>query len=427
MRYSTLGWATVLICLLHTSVAVAQGAETHERLREVLRSTQPMLRTTLFDKQLDSVHYKSYEDENWIVDFKESYSFTPEGLLTEMTTYELNDEETQWLLSERFTFNYTAQMWLETIAFEAWDASSETWMKEGELTNSHDKDGNVTEIVYTFIDESTKEEIFESKTTYTYNDDGLLTSYVDAEYEDKAWVNSDKEEYSYTPEGGLLETLASTYDVDESAWTLVTKAVHTLNKDYQVTSSLVYEWLEDIEDWEEFYIDSYTYDDNGNPISESSAYSKEDDKWLYTNRFTYSYDTEVAIEHVMVPPLDFFLQTYSDQITNMYTGYLGESFNDGEWGEDSKTEMFYSDAPSSIRPETAFNELANIRLLGQQLTLNSLEHELEYRLTLVDGKTISQGNLSVETPIALQLPQTGIYVIQVYGQDVASSYKVLAL
>lgn len=425
MKFSSNTWLTAFLLFVAAAPMSAQKTEKSNRLREVIHSHQPMLQAG-FEKQLDSILYSSYEAGSWVVDDKEGYTYRTDGLIEELLDYDLAENGRTWELVEKVAFFYDSEAQLERVLGSYYNEDLEEWVKEGEQTNTYDSKGNLTETIYSFFDEDLKEWVQDEKITYSYTANGDLATEVSAYY-DGAWIDSYKTEYSYSTDNYPAEVLESEYDEDNEEWVLSSKAVHTLSDKKQIERTLHYNWNPESNVWEEGFLASYSYDPNGNPKTEMFAYGKQNGEWQNTNRFGYKYDVNFKVEDVMSPPLNFFLPDQYSEIVNMYKGYVGESYNDGSWAENSKTEMFYSDAPSSVAPTVLFEELAQVRIQDQQIILSATNHVqgLQYTVVLTNGQIMHRGTLSTQGRIALQVPANGIYLIQVQTREATSTQKVM--
>ncbi len=153
--------------------------------------------------------------------------------------------------------------------------------------------------------------------TYTYNDNNQLT------YHEMTLGGSmfERCNYSYNAQGLLQEKVAEMYDSWGSGWDYTSKTVYEYDSNgYQ--SKILYSYWNGAS-WSADTRNEYEYDTNGN-CSVRTYYSGN----TLSDRKTFTYDLETAIEKVIMPfhPEPFYMQF--EQYMNRPLSYKWESLDD---------------------------------------------------------------------------------------------------
>lgn len=380
-------------------------------------------------QQLDSIQYFYNEDGSWLVDEVSKYSYNSMQQLESEVSYIEDSLKPVWVKSYKSDFIYDNDNRIYRILGAEWNEDLEEWKADDEeLVMIYDNNGNLLEMTYGYFEG--EKLVGDYKIEYQYRDtDEALELETASSYNSSSssWEFDTKTEYKYNSQGNRERITEYTYDRDNEVWLITMKQELSHNSSGQIESALQYFWIAGSSSWQELGQRTYTYDAKNNPQSESYAYSKEDGKWANTIRFTFSYDLDVSLSETVGPPTYFFLPEHTEEIQNMYMGFLGESYNDGSWGDDSKAEFFYSDGTSTVSEPNPLKD--QVLLYSDQNSINiksmTTEKTLQYNVVMANGKLVQNGRLKPHTNLSIEARVPGLYLVQIQSADHSFTHKLM--
>ncbi|MCB9499688.1 MAG: T9SS type A sorting domain-containing protein [Erysipelotrichaceae bacterium] len=213
---------------------------------------------------------------------------------------------------QKYKYSYDVDGNLTFELFQKWDGIK--WVNFKNWTYSYDSDGNViSELRKSWKDNNW---INSSQTNFTYNSNKDMLSYILQEWSDSQWVNNFKRTNTYNSNRNLIFILYERWS------------------DYQWTYSAH---------------ETYYYDINGKLILHLKEQPPISSKWVYKERFTYSYDSlgfNVSFKsESMTPELDEWLNgaqyIYNYDSTGKMSSYVYESWGGDQWEKETRSQNIY--------------------------------------------------------------------------------------
>lgn len=226
-----------------------------------------------------------------------------------------------------------------------------------------------------------------SKDYYIYNNERKNTQHISYVWENLHWVNSEKEEFTFGPNGLLLSGLGYTWNATSGQWILASKYEVTYANNL-VSVIIASEWTDN--QWINLVKFESAYDANNNFTSQFVyTWNKVTLQWDNTWKFTYEYDqlNRRNLSHEWL----WTNNTWTDSKKTTYAYDANGNMNlsyDYMW-DDSSGDWFLSE-------RGLFTYDVNKRLLttihalplGNDIWMNTRKIEYTYDYTVDPGKLI---------------------------------------
>ncbi len=180
------------------------------------------------------------------------------------------------------------------------------------------------------------------KNSYTYDGNNNLTELLLQTWDGSAWVNSGKYSYAYDGNNNQTELLFQTWD--GSAWVNFNKGLLTYDGNNNQTELLFQTW--DGSAWINSYKYSYTYNED-NILIESLGQSWNGSTWVNSGKSLYTYDGNNNLIELLSQTWDgsgwvnAYKQSYTYDGNNNLTEKLGQSWEGSAWVNSSKISYTY--------------------------------------------------------------------------------------
>jgi len=178
----------------------------------------PQASNYLCGKLMDTMYYYSWQDEQWLAEGREVYSYDDNGYIA---TYK---EE---------SFNTT-------------DSSVVFWEEEFRVTVTFTNE-IPTGALMEYYDEIEKEWVPEQKLAYTFTDDIQVATYAEYDYNktSEEWVGDDSLQFAYDANGHMTEQWIFNFNTVETKWDTVSYEGYTFNAEGYKTHQRWYNFAED--------------------------------------------------------------------------------------------------------------------------------------------------------------------------------------
>jgi hypothetical protein len=266
------------------------------------------------------VYYYWEESNNqWIPSWKEEYTYD-NGIISFFIAFNWDETTNDWEEEAKIEFTYDGNGNETMLINYAWEESTGTWLLAEKSEMTFDANNNQTISIYSINDGNEWKEINKTENTYDGNDNLILTVQYDRDDSNIEWMPSWKDEYSYDTSGNTNLIIDYTWD------------------------GMISQWFEDGKA-------EYSYDGNGNPIIEIYYnFDETSQQFIESRKYYYTYDLSFGLEKLIMPPFNWFLPDFSDQIVNMPTDYYKMYWDEetNNWIEDEKTIYNYSEQTLDI-------------------------------------------------------------------------------
>jgi hypothetical protein len=225
---------------------------------------------------------------------------------------------------------------IETI-FQSWNGSA--WVNTDKNSFTYDGNNNLTELLYQSWDGSTW--VNYSKQSYTYDGNNNLSERLDQYWDGSAWVSIYKNSYTYDGNNNRTEAIWQTWD--GSAWVNSYKYSYTYNENNILIESLGQSWDGSV--WVNSGKSLYSYDGNNNLI-ELLSQTWDGFDWVDAYKQSYTFD----VNNNLIEELDQiwsssewtnnYKYSYTYDVNNNLTEALWQTWDFSNWVNDYK--LFYT-------------------------------------------------------------------------------------
>lgn len=208
---------------------------------------------------------------------------------------------------------------------------------------SYDVDGNLTfELLQKW--DGIKWANFKSW-TYSYDSDGNVISELRKSWKDNNWINNSQTTFTYNSNNNMLSYILQEWRDGE--WSNNSKRTNTYDSNNNIIFILYERWF-DLQ-WIYNAHETFHYDIYGQLILHLKERPPISSKWVYRERFTYSYDSlgfKVSFKsESMTPSLNEWLNraqyTYNYDSTRKMSSYVYESWGGDQWEKETRSQYTY--------------------------------------------------------------------------------------
>lgn len=267
--------------------------------------------TTTYDEYGHQTFFQSdyWDGAGWVPEgFKSTYSWRPDGLLTECHTWEWNAATSEWgeyrLVQQ--DFNDMALITMQEDRY--WNRELQSWAGyPGDLFNKktdfqYDELGReIHELAQFGTTTDGYTNAGEDVYTYTSKEDGVTNCYrVSYMYDDQGvekYLCGTLETDVNAAGNVLFKTEAKTYDwtAESPTWFRIGDEYYTYDGNENMLSSKLYLYTQDEENAREAYISEYdTYDGHNNLIEAFFYNGVGEDEWEPSTHFTYKFECDTV-------------------------------------------------------------------------------------------------------------------------------------
>lgn len=133
-----------------------------------------------------------------------------------------------------------------------------------------------------------------SEQSYDPNGNLLVSTYYDWDDDNNTWVPSNEDSYTYNENGQLAVYIVAVWDAN--AWEEYIKSEFEYDGNGKLTEEIIYGWNAIEEEWIESWKGTYGYDGNGNMVLETSYSWNVEWMPLWKTDLTYDADKNVILE-----------------------------------------------------------------------------------------------------------------------------------
>jgi Secretion system C-terminal sorting domain len=181
--------------------------------------------------------------------------------------------------------------------------------------------------------------------TYSYDSDGNVISELRKSWKDNNWINRSQTNFTYDSNNNMLSYIS--HEWRDGEWVNNSKRTNTYNSNNSLIFVLYERWV-DLQ-WTYNAYETYHYDIHGQLILRLKERLPISSRWVYKERFTYSYDSlgfkESFKSESMTPNQDEWLNgakyTYNYDSTGNMASYIYESWGGDQWKKETRSQYIY--------------------------------------------------------------------------------------
>lgn len=185
---------------------------------------------------------------------------------------------TSWINDDRLTYTYNSQEKITLEVIENWDESSSSWIGNEKNIYTYNSAGKLTSFLTN--EWSTTMEKWEnnSRYNYAYADEKRITETLEVwNSATQQWENEEKIDYSYGNHEKWTEKVIWGWDTETDTWEKDNRESCTYNAAVQLIELLGQEWEDDT--WLNTYKENYTY--SGPNLTQHTFYEWENSSGQY--------------------------------------------------------------------------------------------------------------------------------------------------
>lgn len=242
-----------------------------------------------------------WEDEEWKTSNRYTYTYDQNGnVLTEVWNSGIND-----LLEETTTYTYHQNGNISTKLYEndEGERNSYTFDNNGNiLTSIFEMDGRMVDSTSCTYNQSgniltkfhkkynwSNYDWTNYRDTYTYDQNGNILIELNEEWWVISWPTKRRYTYTYDPNGKKKSKLSEFWQ-DNNHWQNHERFTYTYDQNTSQSTEFIEKWIDGtIKQWVNSYLNTYSYDINGDLVSKLCKIWA-DDQWVNYFRNIYSYD-----------------------------------------------------------------------------------------------------------------------------------------
>jgi hypothetical protein len=397
---------------------------------------------------IEEIFYEySRSEEHWTPIERNTFQYDAEGKLTEWIIYDFSENNQSWERSTRYTYQYNSNGDLIEQIISEWRNASQQWRNELRFNISYIAAGQVeTTTIYswsisqgdwvpTFFEEyeyndedlltaqfgfswsvSQQEWADDSRLLITYDDDGnpIVQSneiYIES---DELWREMLRTENQYDDKGNVIEEVTfrvNTQDVFEKYY-LQEFTYDDEDRIIEQVSSL-YDSFSD--EWVPNFLNSFEYDDPGNPLRETIHFQFEEGQWTPVFANIYEYNPDVLMRDVWNPGTFFLTDLPLDLVVNkLLVSSTEELFFQAGLLLDRETYYYSEVMPSS----TSDLEKMGISVYPVPASdavyfgWEGMSEKMEVVIFDMSGKAIQSGSISRYEALSVEKLSPGMYIYQ---------------
>ncbi|MBK9097409.1 MAG: T9SS type A sorting domain-containing protein [bacterium] len=272
-----------------------------------------------------------------------SYTYTPEGLVTEEVNQFWNNGN--WENTSRFLTTYYLNNLVSLYEQQNWNGTA--WENSYQYASTYNADNQLIEYDVMHWNGTSWDNM--NKTIYTYYSSGNLETIVDQQWDGASWINAYKYTHQYNSNDDLSEKL--TEEWIEGNWKQSFLDEYSYNPQNQLELIASFWWSETF--WKESVEIYYEYDGIGNVVDKLTKFWESEILGLQ-NKYhtTYEYLPGTSLE-VKVENQEWILQsmewtnTYREVKTydgaNLLQNYLMDVWDGGNWLSTSRENYSYDE------------------------------------------------------------------------------------
>jgi len=246
----------------------------------------------LRDLYILEVLYEYWENDAWIYEAKDIYTYDDDAYPIEILTLAWVDED--WQNTMRMVMTNNAEGYVVEMLWQMWEPSSEIWLDAALILYTYDVNWNMTEMLIQMWFGT--EWMNSSRYTMTYNTDNNPTYVLIEEWDfvgGTGWLNDSQEFYSY--DGLFLEEILEESWENESEWIWSIKYTYTEAGNSFPATKLRQNW--NLQAWINDRYSQYTYDGDWNEI-EDFEQNWQNDNWINFQTHYSTYEDGNIIERL---------------------------------------------------------------------------------------------------------------------------------
>lgn len=363
----------------------------------------------------------SYADEDGeqLMPFhRETYTYTDEGLLDELTSY--FREGSEWLAMTLVSYAYDDQGNIFELTISFYDEMTESFDVFGLQTYTYNATGGLTEILTSGWNGADWEN--SSRLTFTLNDDNLV---LQEEFSfwlmgDESWQVFTSNTYTYNAAGLEAEVIYSIYDAVEEALIPEAKNVRTYDSMDRLASEEFFFWNIMESNWINLYLDQYEYDLAGNLAVAIYQYWDEDAaEYVIEGIEVSTFNNDYPSENIMAP------EWYREFANHMI---LNSTYTDVSMGEEFEESIdFFYTLFDVVSVKEASQNAFSVYPNPFRETIRFAGAEEMQRFTLYDlqGRVLLQKQLAGAREVYPDHLPAGMYVYQLDGVNTRQTGKLV--
>jgi hypothetical protein len=265
------------------------------------------------------VLHQNWENEQWVNDQLQIYSYDENGFLVEIVYKEW--EENEWIISFRAVSTNNEFGWPLETYMQIWDSNNNIWLDMAHYTTNYNEDGwplysliqvnfngvwtNMMQMTYSWSGDLLMEILFEvwdsalniwenmELTTYDYEGEDLI-QLLEQEWDGNVWLNDEIEYFTYDNNHHLLEELKKHWS--DNAWWNEKFDTYVYDNQWHELEQLTKIWNN--ESWQDYEIKYQTW--NSDFVVERLVQRWENGRiWVNESYVTITYGEAFSPEDVL--------------------------------------------------------------------------------------------------------------------------------
>ncbi len=379
------------------------------------------------DRTILTKHYYN-ENNQWVMRYKDEYSYTSEGNLLNKTNYML-DIDSSWTVRYKYQMEYNDSGNMTSFKY---DLRSETTNNEllpyYKAEMHYDSNNNLTLIVeFAFLDAQLG---YDRRTSYTYNTSGNVTQMIDELWSGVQWVNYTKIRNQYDSKGNIVK--ADVYDWDAEYGDWLNYLIYEYEYNAKGKMTLYDIFLEDIN----YLKEEWLYDDYDNMIQYTYSYYYSDlEELLPMIQEVYEYDNSYSYEDLILPQFSTVVRPnyeatdYSELFNHKLVGITYYEDNGVQLEIVTSEKLYYSDDNSTGISRYNTDDIVKLypNPASNQLTFQLGNANRRFNVAIFDalGKKVYSNIIENNMPVSTQSLNDGLYFYQLTDGDKIYSGKLI--
>ncbi len=365
-------------------------------------------------QRLDKISFKDLDDsDNWTETSKMEFTYNADNIFIGEVISDIDDTG-NWIVTYERNLTLDADNKVVQV-----DLIEEDFTSKKEI--SYNTNGTIDEIIYSDLNSNTNQYQNFEKLKYFYDENNLKTEAISYTINNSQWIEDEKTTYLYNANNQLETTYLYDYleDIDEWETQANEKTIYSYNANQKLSTKIVYDFLND---WSEEEKEEYSYDEYQNLIE--TTYSYWDNSWIEDGQEVYTdYDNNYNFNDLILPIFEIEEQ---DEINLFFNHKLNhfDYYYDGE--VEGKTDLIYSDITAStndiskevlnIYPNPFTNEISFTLTTQKNMTINLFD---------IQGKIILNKTITNGEKIDLSTLDNGVYFYDLTSENKNIKGKII--
>lgn len=363
------------------------------------------------------------------LNYKYVYSYDSRGNLTKLHSYGWFGDSEKWKDWDKEEYKYDSKSRMTEEQHVNWSFKLEKWVNFVKFEYSYSSSDQLLEKIELDWDDDLGKWSPRYKETFSYGPSGSLDNSSVYDWDKNQYTIDDKYAYTYSSKGTLLTKIQTSFNEDKKSWIVVWTEENSIDKDGYVTSFLRREYNRVLDKLVERDRVDYTYDDNGNPKTESSTLIFNSSSDSAYSKFVYFYDTAYTQSEFSLPRLDYWAPEREEKIVNMPLG-CARYRREGEKNKFRiayRTTYFYSSKLVSAESFEKVNVGVYPNPFNEQISfvLDGIDEPFNFQLFDVSGCLVANQEVNDGHFMTVPNLKSGVYFYVLSSRETQNRGKLI--